>query len=168
MISETGVAALVEKQAVEEVITRLFVATDGRDWRTVEACLAERVIFDMSSMGAGPAVQEWPQARSWMDRETALRPFEAVHHQAGNHLTAIQGDRATASCYGIAIRFPPQSDGPQHPDVRRQLRLRAREAGRRLAHRRVPVQTEIPGGDLRGSGRRRKSDGREAIGTGPG
>ena len=110
MISETGVAALVEKQAVEEVITRLFVATDGRDWRTVEACLAERVIFDMSSMGAGPAVQM--AASEIVDGwETALRPFEAVHHQAGNHLTAIQGDRATASCYGIAIHYLPNPTG---------------------------------------------------------
>jgi len=61
-------------------------------------------------LGAGIAVEMAASAivDGW---ETALRPFEAVHHQAGNHLATIDGDRATAFCYGIAIHYLPNLTG---------------------------------------------------------
>ena len=48
-------AALVAKDAIVDVITRLFIATDERDWAAARACLAPTLHVDMSSAGAGPA-----------------------------------------------------------------------------------------------------------------
>lgn len=104
------IATLLEKQAVVDVITRLFVATDNKDWRAVEACLADEVLLDMSSMGAGPPARV--PARSIVEGwEAGLRPLRAIHHQAGNHLVEIDGDRATAFCYGIASHYLPNPTG---------------------------------------------------------
>jgi len=38
---------------VEEVVTRLFIETDRRDWAAVKACFAPSVRFDMTSMAGG-------------------------------------------------------------------------------------------------------------------
>ena len=41
---------LVQKEKVKEVVTRLFVSTDNRDWDTVSRLFAAEVLFDMTSM----------------------------------------------------------------------------------------------------------------------
>jgi len=95
---------IVTKQQIVDLLTELFVSTDQRDWAAVKRCFADRVLFDMSSAGAGPATQRTPDeiAGGWAE---GLKPMEAVHHQAGNfRVTAYEG-RATASCYGIAYHF---------------------------------------------------------------
>lgn len=101
---------LADKQAIVEVLTDLFVATDRRDWAAVEACLAEEVLFDMSSLGGPPAA--WTRAKdiaaSW---EKGLAPLTAIHHQAGNFRVSPRGDVADASCYGIALHYRPNASG---------------------------------------------------------
>jgi hypothetical protein len=103
-------AALVAKDAIVDVITRLFIATDERDWAAVRACLAPSLHVDMSSAGAGPAGPMSAEAlvRGW---ETNLRPLEAIHHQAGNFRVTVAGERASAFCYGIATHYRPTSSG---------------------------------------------------------
>ena len=93
---------LADKDAIVDLIHRLFIGTDTRDWAVVESCFASSVRFDMSSLGAGPAVDRSPQqiTAAW---EAGLRPLDAVHHQAGNHRVTLEGDRATAFCYGVAV-----------------------------------------------------------------
>ena len=95
---------LADKDAIADVIHRLFIGTDNRDWATVESCLAATVRFDMSSLGGGPAVDRSPGqiTAAW---EEGLRPIEVVHHQAGNHRITIDGERATAFCYGVAFHY---------------------------------------------------------------
>ena len=95
---------LADKDAIVDLIVRLFIGTDNRDWAAVESCFAPTVHFDMSSVGAGPAVDRSPRQiiAAW---EEGLRPLEAVHHQAGNHRVTIEGDRATAFCYGVAFHY---------------------------------------------------------------
>lgn len=44
---------LLDKAAIVETIDRLFISTDRRDRKAVRACLAARVLFDMSSLGGG-------------------------------------------------------------------------------------------------------------------
>ncbi|HEY0713778.1 MAG TPA: nuclear transport factor 2 family protein [Polyangia bacterium] len=93
---------LLERVRVEEVVTRLFIDTDRRDWPSVKAAFAPAVHFDMSSAGGGRAGTVTPEkiTAGW---ETALRPIEHLHHQVGNFLTTIHGDEATVFCYGIAF-----------------------------------------------------------------
>ncbi|MDX1823190.1 MAG: nuclear transport factor 2 family protein [Thiohalomonadales bacterium] len=100
------VAILIDHNQIVETINQLFIATDNRDWTRVKHCFAPSVHFDMSSLGAGEAVQLTPDdiVAMW---ETGLKPLKAIHHQAGNHLVNIAGDKANAFCYGIASHYLP-------------------------------------------------------------
>ncbi|HVT05890.1 MAG TPA: nuclear transport factor 2 family protein [Polyangia bacterium] len=97
-------ADLVARQQIIDVLTELFVATDQRDWAAVKRCFAEQVLFDMSSLGAGPAARRTPDeiAAGWAE---GLKSLEAIHHQAGNFRVTTYEGRATASCYGVAYHF---------------------------------------------------------------
>jgi hypothetical protein len=101
---------LFDKEAIGETMSRLFIATDRRGWEAVRACLTEEVLFDMSSLTAAKPETRTAQAivETW---EAGLRPLDAVHHQAGNLLVEVQGDRATASCYGIASHYLANPSG---------------------------------------------------------
>ena len=83
-------------------MVRLFVATDARDWAGVEACLADSVTLDMTSLvGGDPHQLTGAQvAAGWRD---GLAAIDHVHHQVGNFRIRVEGDEANLSCYGIAF-----------------------------------------------------------------
>jgi hypothetical protein len=93
---------LLEKDRIIDVINRLFIGTDRRDWQAVKECFADRVLFDMTSMAGGEPVTMTPQqiVDGW---EEGLREVKAIHHQAGNYLVTVMGDEALAFCYGVAL-----------------------------------------------------------------
>jgi hypothetical protein len=93
---------LLDERDVAEVVVRLFVATDRRDWEAVTACLAPRLTLDMTSMVGGEPLEKTGTevAALW---EEGLRPIDHVHHQVGNLQVAVTGDAAHATCYGIAL-----------------------------------------------------------------
>src|SRR5688572_25330685 len=96
-----AITGLLEREVIVALITELFVATDRKDWPAVARVFASDVRFDMSSAGAGPerSVSRESIAAGW---ETGLAPIEQVHHQVGNFVVHIHGQRAQVSCYGIA------------------------------------------------------------------
>jgi len=102
--------ALLARDAVIDRLTALFLATDRKDWPAVEACFAPDVQFDMSSVGAGPeaTVRRADIAAGW---RAGLAAVEQVHHQAGNYVLEVEGDRAQAFCYGIAWHYRKRQDG---------------------------------------------------------
>lgn len=97
-------ATLVAKDEIGACIYRLFIATDQRDWDAVRGCLADLVLLDMTSLAGGaPTTLTAVQiADAW---EAGLKPIEHVHHQAGNLQIAVDGDTASAFCYGIALHY---------------------------------------------------------------
>lgn len=100
------IETLLEHTRIIEVITRLFVGTDNRNWEQVKACFSPTVLFDMSSLGAGDPKDLSPDdiVAIW---EAGLKPLKAIHHQAGNFLVDINGHKADAFCYGIASHYLP-------------------------------------------------------------
>jgi hypothetical protein len=101
---------VLDRQRVIDRITELFLATDRKDWPAVEACFTPDVQFDMSSVGAGPPTSKRAAeiAAGW---QSGLAALEHVHHQAGNFVVRVSGDRADAYCYGIAYHFKTRKDG---------------------------------------------------------
>lgn len=93
------VAARVE---VEDQVVKMFVATDERDWPTLEACFIDPFVLDMSSMVGGSPLSMTPQqvASAWAE---GFKPLTHVHHQIGNLRTEVFGSTATVRCYGIAL-----------------------------------------------------------------
>lgn len=108
--SPASLADLLARARIIDRITELFLATDRKDWWAVEACFAPEVAFDMSSVGAGPASTKRPPeiADGW---RTGLAGVEHIHHQAGNFVVRVNGQRADAFCYGIAYHFRARQDG---------------------------------------------------------
>lgn len=101
---------LLDKDAIGDVVHRLFGATDDRDWTTVRAALAPRLHVDMISLTGDPAaeIDGAELATMW---ETGLRPIQAVHHQVGNLRIAVKGDDAEAHCHGTATHYRPTASG---------------------------------------------------------
>ena len=99
-------ATIVDQTKIIETINRLFVGTDDRDWTLVRSCLTPRVLFDMSSLGAGEPkhLSADDIVAAW---DTGLKPLKAIHHQAGNYLVEVNGTKAEAFCYGIASHYLP-------------------------------------------------------------
>jgi len=105
----TDVSYFQEKDAIITRMTELFIATDLRDWPRLEACFTDTVHFNMTSVG-GPNAEVTPQdiSKGW---DEGLRALKAIHHQIGNVRVAIQGEKANASCYGIAYHYLPNPTG---------------------------------------------------------
>ena len=99
---------LIEKNKIIEVINRLFIGTDNRDWSQVKNCFSSEVLFDMSSIGGGDPVTLTSQqiVDSW---EKGLKPIKSIHHQAGNYMVNINEGQADAFCYGIASHYLPNN-----------------------------------------------------------
>jgi hypothetical protein len=93
---------LADRLAISDAITRLFVYTDRRDWNgLLDEVFTEQVEFDMSAFGDTPGPRS---ARAIVDGwNTGFQGLDAVHHQAGNHLIDLRGDRATVHADAIAM-----------------------------------------------------------------
>ena len=99
-----------EMEKVNEIVTRLFVATDQRDWSKVIELSAPEVEIDYSSMNGQPASVLSPSqiTEGW---KTLLPGFEHTHHQLGNFITTIDESRAHVFCYGTATHYLPDENG---------------------------------------------------------
>lgn len=103
---KSALETVADQAKVIETINRLFIGTDNRDWALVKSCFAPRVLFDMSSLGAGEPKHLTPDdiVAAW---DTGLKPLKAIHHQVGNYLVQVDGTKAEAFCYGIASHYLP-------------------------------------------------------------
>lgn len=93
---------LAARLAAEDRVVRMFVATDERDWPTLEGCFTDPFTLDMTSMVGGAPASMTPRqvAEAWAE---GFKPLDHVHHQVGNFQTVVDGDTATVRCYGVAL-----------------------------------------------------------------
>ncbi len=96
----------MDKDKIIDVITRLFISTDKRDWPAVKTLFAPSVLFDMTSLTGGRPVTSTPQeiVYGW---DKGLKPLKDIHHQVGNFLVDVGSSEASAFCYGIAWHYLP-------------------------------------------------------------
>lgn len=104
------ISAVIEKDKIIDTINRLFIHTDDLNWPGVKECFAPEVEFDMTSVVGGEPVTLTPDdiVGSW---EQGLRHLEAIHNQVGNYLVNIEGNEASAFCYGTASHYLPNDTG---------------------------------------------------------
>lgn len=108
-MSDPRILALIDRLAVQDAVNELFIATDLKAWDRVRATFADEVHFDMTSLaGTAPATMAPADiAAAW---EEGLASVDAVHHQTGNYVIHVEGDEATASCYGTATHYRAKHD----------------------------------------------------------
>ncbi len=103
---EEEVRQLIERTTITDIITKLFVSTDRRDWLAVQDCFGGKVLFDMTSLTGGEPTMATPQqiTEGW---DKGLKPLHAIHHQAGNYQVTVRGDTADVHCYAVAWHYLP-------------------------------------------------------------
>lgn len=93
------------REQLIELVNKLFVYTDNRAWQKIqEEVFADKVLFDMSSLGAGePEEKSAPEiCVLW---HTGFRGIDVIHHQSGNFLVTVSENTATVFCYAIASHY---------------------------------------------------------------
>ncbi|MGV3638565.1 MAG: nuclear transport factor 2 family protein [Flavobacteriales bacterium] len=95
---------LLDHYRIGELINRLFVYTDRRDWSgLLNEVFASDVHFDMSAFGDPPSRR--PASAITEGWKAGFAGLDAVHHQAGNQLITVQGERATVHADAIAMHY---------------------------------------------------------------
>ena len=95
---------ITERQAVKDVVTRIFVGTDEGNWQMVEEAFASKVLLDYTSLAGGEPTALTPReiTDSW---KTVLPGFQFTQHTISNFQIAINGNEATVNHYGNAQHY---------------------------------------------------------------
>jgi hypothetical protein len=95
-----------KREEIVELVNKLFVYTDSRAWdRLLKDVFKEKVLFDMSSLGAGPAKELTAMAICDMWRD-GFAGIDQVHHQSGNFIVDFKDEvEANVFCYAIASHY---------------------------------------------------------------
>lgn len=99
-----------ETTKAEDAVKQIFIATDNKDWSKVESTFADKVVLDYESMSGQPSAELTPQqiTDAW---KTILPGFTFTHHQVGNFISNINGNKADVFCYGTATHYLEDKNG---------------------------------------------------------
>lgn len=96
-----------KREEVVELINKLFVYTDSQQWdNLVKEVFKEKVLFDMTSLGSGPAKEMTAVAICDLWRKGFVG-IDHVHHQSGNFIVDFNEESVEADvfCYAIASHY---------------------------------------------------------------
>jgi len=96
---------LKDKIETTEIINKLFVYTDNRQWDLLKTMVfTSEVNFDMTSMGAEKASRLNAETicRLW---DQGFNGLDSIHHQAGNYIIEIHINKTTVIAYPIASHY---------------------------------------------------------------
>ncbi|MEM9327083.1 MAG: nuclear transport factor 2 family protein [Bacteroidota bacterium] len=96
---------MTEREAIIEIVNKLYIYTDFRQWDQLQdEVFAPEVFLDMTSMG-GKAEDTTPAAICAMWEE-GFKGLDAVNHLAGNYLVKLTTDgEAEAFAYATATHY---------------------------------------------------------------
>jgi len=98
------------QQAIQAVVTGLFVHTDGRQWQQVQQAFAPEVQLDYTSMAGGKPATLTPQqiTDGW---QGVMPGFDHTHHALSNFMITVTGNEATVFHYGNAEHYMANAEG---------------------------------------------------------
>ncbi len=92
------------KEEIIEVVNKLFVYTDYKEWdKLQQEVFADVVDFDMSSLGGDVAKKTSRQICEEWDK--GFEGLDAVNHLAGNYIVEIKNDEAIVFAYATATHY---------------------------------------------------------------
>src|SRR6201986_1520104 len=94
--SDSTTTELQDRLAILELIGRLSLTIDGRDWDTLGQLFTETVYPDRTSLTGGEPTN-LPVAEFVDGWRQTLQNMDAVHHQITNHVITLDGDQATCA-----------------------------------------------------------------------
>jgi len=92
--SET--TGLQDRLAIIELIGRLSLAIDAKDWDAMGQLFTETVYHDRTSLTGGEPYTA-PVAQFVEGWRQTLQGMDAVHHLITNHVISLDGDQATCA-----------------------------------------------------------------------
>jgi SnoaL-like domain len=110
--SEATTTELEDHLAIVELISRLVLLLDARDWDALEHLFTESVYNDRTSLtGGDPVTLSAPEfVGGWRQ---LMQNLDAVHHMVGSHVINLDGDRATCAANMLGTHvFANSSGGP--------------------------------------------------------
>ncbi len=85
-----------DRLAILELIGRLALTLDGRDWNALGQLFTDTVYHDRTSLTGGEPYTA-PVAEFVDGFRQTLQAMDAVHHQITNHVISLDGDQATCA-----------------------------------------------------------------------
>jgi hypothetical protein len=94
--SDSITAELADRLAIQDLIGRLVLLLDARDWNALENLFTDTVYNDRTSLTGGEpetlGVVEFVGGWRYL-----MENLDAVHHLVTGHVINLEGDRATCS-----------------------------------------------------------------------
>jgi ketosteroid isomerase-like protein len=94
--SDSTTTELEDRLAIIELIGRLSLAIDAKDWDAMRQLFTETVYHDRTSLTGGEPYTA-PVAQFVEGWRQTLQAMDAVHHQITNHVISVDGDQATCA-----------------------------------------------------------------------
>jgi len=88
--------AIEDRLAILELIGRLSLTIDAKDWETMGQLFTDTVYHDRTSLTGGEPYTA-PVAQFVEGWRQTLQAMDAVHHQITNHVISLDGDQATCA-----------------------------------------------------------------------
>lgn len=105
-----SVNMLVDRAAIEDLITTLFHCVDTKDFTGAAR------LFTQDGEIALPFA-EYPASELVETSKRLFAPFQATHHMIGNIAITVDGDVARSRQYVRATHVPDTADASRHADV---------------------------------------------------
>ncbi|MCH7599245.1 MAG: nuclear transport factor 2 family protein [Myxococcales bacterium] len=83
---------LIDRQEIDDLLTRYATSVDTKDWDLYETCFTEDAFIDYES--AGGIKGKRPEVRAWLEKVMVIFPM--TQHVVCNRVIEIDGDKATA------------------------------------------------------------------------
>jgi len=100
----------MENEEVRTTLSRLFIAADEKEWKTIEELLDRKTYFDYSSFTSEAPSFKTP-AEVIQSFKRIIPGFDMSHHQIGNFIINASPVNASAICYLTARYFLKNDSG---------------------------------------------------------
>jgi 3-phenylpropionate/cinnamic acid dioxygenase small subunit len=107
--TQQALERLIDRQEIDDLLTRYATAVDTKDWDLYETCFTEDAFIDYES--AGGIKGKLPEIRAWLEKTLAMFPM--TQHVVCNRVVEIEGATATARSVFYNPMALPQEDSAQ-------------------------------------------------------
>src|ERR1700750_3152016 len=94
--SDSAATEVEDRLAIIELVGRLSLTIDAKDWDAMGQLFTETVYHDRTSLTGGEPYTA-PVAQFVEGWRQTLQALDAVHHQITNHVVSLDGDEATCT-----------------------------------------------------------------------
>ena len=106
-MSDPRLAALADRLAIDDQLTRYCRAIDGGEWDLLDAVFTPDAVLDYTSSGGIRGA--FPEVKAWLAQVLPL--FAVRQHFVTNRDVTLDGDAATSRCYLLNPMGRRRDDG---------------------------------------------------------